>query len=322
MANLPASEPGSIDAGLPPMKALSPRLRRYLNFVDSRRRLAANGGLRLAPDGVWLSVTENCNFRCVGCYTEGLFKKTYVSIDDVRNMLSENDARFTYISLTEGEAFLHPELCEIIELCKAMHPEALIDLVTNASIPVRGKCRTAVSLIDSLGVSIDGAIKETYEKIRKGGNFERFLANARDIAAVRIECGRPKLLEFSFTAMTENIAELPGVVRIAAELGIPNVYFQPMEMREKEIIDRVGAFHLGRMPIEEVYRMTDEAMAVGKALGVWPSTAPGPWFGRVFPTLRHWRRIALSQAGWWQTKRCVSIFLEETVSVRAPRRRF
>ncbi len=207
MANLPASEPGSIDAGLPPMKALSPRLRRYLNFVDSRRRLAANGGLRLAPDGVWLSVTENCNFRCVGCYTEGLFKKTYVSIDDVRNMLSENDARFTYISLTEGEAFLHPELCEIIELCKAMHPEALIDLVTNASIPVRGKCRTAVSLIDSLGVSIDGAIKETYEKIRKGGNFERFLANARDIAAVRIECGRPKLLEFSFTAMTENIAD-------------------------------------------------------------------------------------------------------------------
>src|SRR5208282_4986014 len=39
----------------------------------------------------------------------------------------------------------------------------------------------------------------------------------------------------------------------------------------------------------------------------WPSTAPGPWFGRVFPTLRHWRRIALSQAGWWQTKRCVRV---------------
>ena len=247
---------------------ITPRYQRYLDFVTRQRKLALDGALTLAPDGLWLSITENCNFRCVGCYTEGLFKKTYVSIDEVRRMLPASETKFAYISLTEGEAFLHPQLCEIIELCKATHPEAVIDLVTNASIPIRGKSRRAVSLIDNLGVSIDGATKETYESIRKGGNFERFLANTREIVAVRAESGNPKVLEFSFTAMSTNIAELVGVVEIAAEIGVPNVYFQPMEMRDPEIIARVGAFNLNRMALEDVYRITDAAIATGKALGV------------------------------------------------------
>jgi pyruvate-formate lyase-activating enzyme len=253
---------------------ISPRYQRYLDFVRRQRKLALDGALKLAPDGLWLSITENCNFRCVGCYTEGLFKKTYVSIDEVRRMLPASETKFTYISLTEGEAFLHPQLCEIIELCKATHPESVIDLVTNASIPIRGRSRRAVSLIDSLGVSIDGATKETYESIRKGGNFERFLANTKEIVAVRADCGNPKDLEFSFTAMSTNIAELVGVVEIAAEIGVPNVYFQPMEIRDPEIVARVGAFNLSRMAVEDVYRITDEAIATGKALGVAVYGAP------------------------------------------------
>jgi organic radical activating enzyme len=249
-------------------QGVSARYDRYLEFVAAQSALAAAGALTLQPDGLWLSITENCNFRCVGCYTEGLFKKTYVSVEDVRRMISNTDVKYSYISLTEGEAFLHPQLCEIIELCKALHPEAAIDLVTNASIPLRGNFRRAMSMIDSLGVSIDGATKATYEAIRVGGNFERFLQNARDIVAVQAESGNPKFVEFSFTAMSSNIGELPGVVRIAAEIGVQNVYFQPMEMRDAEIIARVGAFNLHTMPVEDVYRITDEAIAVGKALGV------------------------------------------------------
>lgn len=247
---------------------ISPRLQRYRRFVREERLAAAHGGIRLVPDSLWISITENCNFRCVGCYTEGVFKKTYVSIDDVRNMLTGSQVQFSVISLTEGEAFLHPLLCEIIEACKSIHPAAEIDLVTNASIPIRGKYRKAVSLIDRLGISIDGATKATYESIRKGGNFERFLDNVRDIVAVRTATGHPANIEFDFTAMTKNVSELPDVVRIAASVGIRDVYYQPMEMRELEIIERVGEFHITRMPIDDVYRFTDEAVSVGRQLGV------------------------------------------------------
>ncbi|WP_298423777.1 radical SAM protein [Rhodoblastus sp.] len=246
----------------------SERLKRYRAFVRQKREQARAGEFSLAPDSLWLSITENCNFRCVGCYTEGLFKKTYLSPDELRRMLSGETETYSLISLTDGEAFLHPELCEIIEICKAAHPAAQIDLVTNASVPPRGKYRRAVSLIDNLGISIDGATKATYESIRRGGNFERFLDNVREIVAIRAETGKPSCLEFSFTAMTSNLPELPGVVRIAAELGVPNVYFQPMETREPEIAARIGAFNLSHMPREEIFKITDEAIALGKSLGV------------------------------------------------------
>lgn len=247
---------------------LSPSYRRFIEHFETAHREAKDGKLQLVPEGLWLSITENCNFKCVGCYTEGLFKKTYLSLEELKLMLDGNDAKYNYISLTEGEAFLHPALCEVIEYCKERHPEAKIDLVTNASVAIRGKYRRAISLVDSLGVSIDGARKETYESIRRGGNFERFLANTREIVAVQKETGNPAVIEFSFTAMTTNIGELPDVVRIAADVGIKNVYAQAMEMRDQEIIDRVGPYHIDNMSSEDIYRITDEARTVGQSLGV------------------------------------------------------
>jgi hypothetical protein len=58
----------------------SERLKRYRAFVRQKREQARAGEFSLAPDSLWLSITENCNFRCVGCYTEGLFKKGLISV--------------------------------------------------------------------------------------------------------------------------------------------------------------------------------------------------------------------------------------------------
>ena len=241
----------------------------YAAHVRKLRDLSLSGRRVLLPDGLWISITGNCNFKCVGCWREGLFTKTYVSVAQVKNMLvGSRDRQYGYISFTWGEAFLHPDLCDIIEMCREMHPEAKIDLMSNGSIPPKGRFAKAVSMIDDLGLSIDGATKATYEAIRVGGNFEKFLENTRAIVAIRAATGQPRDLTFSFTANTQNIAELPDLVTLAAELGVPYVYAQPMEMVHPEIVARVGAYHLGLMPTDAIYRITDAALARGKALGV------------------------------------------------------
>ncbi len=209
----------------------------YRQHLDAVRADSLSGRRLLAPDGLWLAITKNCNFKCIGCYREGMFRKTYVSVPDVCKMLAESSGHaYDYISLTTGEAFLHPEFCDIIEACRAAHPGAVIDVISNGSIPPKGRFRKAVSMIDKLGLSIDGAVAETFESIRRGGSFVRFFENAREICAIRAETGFPKDLGFSFTAITRNIAELPDVVRIAADLGVPMIYAQPMEMNHPEII--------------------------------------------------------------------------------------
>lgn len=241
----------------------------YRRHLDALRADSLAGRRRLAPDGLWLAITENCNFRCIGCYREGMFKKTYVSVEDLRAMLGSSSAHeYEYISLTFGEAFLHPQFGDIIEACREAHPKAVIDVISNGSIPPKGRFGKAVSMIDKMGLSIDGATAETFESIRRGGNFQKFLENVRDICAIRRETGMPRDLGFSFTAITRNIAELPGVVQIAADLGVPMVYAQPMEMNDPEILERTGQYHISHMPVEDVWRITDEARALGKRLGV------------------------------------------------------
>ena len=241
----------------------------YLRHVRRLRDLSLSGQAPLSPDGLWISITGNCNFKCTGCWREGLFTKTYVSLDEVTVMLKSSlDRNYSYISFTWGEAFLHPQLCDIIELCRQMHPEAVIDLMSNGSIPPMGRFAKAVSMIDDLGLSIDGATKATYETIRLGGNFEKFLENTRQIVEIRAATGKPRDLTFSFTANTQNIAELPALVTLAAEMGVPYVYAQPMEMLHPDIVERVGAFNLSHMPREAIYLITDAAVALGRKLGV------------------------------------------------------
>jgi molybdenum cofactor biosynthesis enzyme MoaA len=250
----------------------------YLAYVEDAYSRAERGEFHLAPPAIlWVAITENCNLKCVGCYTEGLFKKVYIDVADMRRLLSSVGSGFECISLTEGEAFLHPKLCDIIEICKEHHPDADVWVISNGTIPIKGRYRRAVSLIDRLGLSIDGATKATYEGIRVGANFERFIENVREIVAIRKETGFPRHLGFSFTATRTNLPELAGVVRLAHALGVPLVWAQPMEIKNEEVGRRIAAIHIDTMPKPEIRRLMEEAQAEAKRLGVQFHSAVALW---------------------------------------------
>ena len=118
-------------------------------------------------------------------------------------------------------------------------------------------------------MSIDGATRETYEAIRQGAVFERFIQNVRDIGVVRRETGYPKHIGFSFTATRTNLPELAGVVRLAHELGGDEVFSTAsMEMKDPIIEARIRDIHIDTMPREEIQRHMSEARDVARALGV------------------------------------------------------
>lgn len=102
-----------------PITAPADRTEACLQHVQRLQRRSRSGRAPLSPDGLWIAITGNCNFRCVGCWFEALFTKTYVSLGEVRTMLQgSRDRSYAYISFTSGESFLHPQLCDIIEICR------------------------------------------------------------------------------------------------------------------------------------------------------------------------------------------------------------
>jgi radical SAM protein with 4Fe4S-binding SPASM domain len=81
--------------------------------------------------------------------------------------------------------------------------------------------------LDELRVSLDAATPETYRKIRGAPAFDKIVENLRGMVATKATLGSvlPKLSLWC-TGMQENIAELPDLVRLAARLGIGEVYLQ------------------------------------------------------------------------------------------------
>ena len=81
-------------------------------------------------------ITEHCNLNCHCC---GVFspiaKPQFISVESFEKdwtKLSElNDGTFTKISILGGEPLLHPELLQIISICREIFPKPAIYLCTN-----------------------------------------------------------------------------------------------------------------------------------------------------------------------------------------------
>jgi radical SAM protein with 4Fe4S-binding SPASM domain len=80
------------------------------------------------------------------------------------------------------------------------------------------------SRLHSVNISIDAATKQTYERIRVGGSFDKLMANIAALQrAKRVAGTSTPHVFFGFVLMRSNIAELPALVRLAAELGVSTV---------------------------------------------------------------------------------------------------
>jgi MoaA/NifB/PqqE/SkfB family radical SAM enzyme len=85
------------------------------------------------------------------------------------------------------------------------------------------------SRLDELRVSLDGSTPETYLKVRGIPAFDRVVDNVASMTRVQRERGEstPRV-SFWVTGMRENLHELPGVIDLAARIGVEEVYLQRM----------------------------------------------------------------------------------------------
>jgi MoaA/NifB/PqqE/SkfB family radical SAM enzyme len=87
----------------------------------------------------------------------------------------------------------------------------------------------AAAGLDELRVSLDGATRATYRRLRGIDKFDQIIANLGAFVERRGQRGeqRPRV-SLWFVGMQENLEELPALVRLAARLGVPEVYLQRM----------------------------------------------------------------------------------------------
>jgi radical SAM protein with 4Fe4S-binding SPASM domain len=138
------------------------------------------------------------------------FHKGFIDPDVAKKVILEC-ARYGVSSLKfsgRGEATLHPQFDELIKYAKSL---GILDVMfnTNGLLLVEERVKLIVDAgIDLVIISIDGATKETYEKIRVGGNYDILMRNVERLIEYRKEKGRSKpLIRLQFVKMAENIQE-------------------------------------------------------------------------------------------------------------------
>ena len=180
------------------------------------------------PRTLYLETTNRCNSKCQTCV------RTFLTLEPPKDLtLAELKSIVDQFPVLErvvlhgvGEPLLNRELFEMIAYVKARGATVLFNSDAISLTPKRAQ-QLIDSRLDELRVSMDGATRETYDKIRGVDQFDRVVGNVSHLLDLqrKLERETPRV-SLWFTAMKANLDELPAFVRLAARIGVPEVYVQ------------------------------------------------------------------------------------------------
>jgi MoaA/NifB/PqqE/SkfB family radical SAM enzyme len=241
--------------------------RRYFESVTERR--GDNAPER--PICVYLETTNRCNLLCATC------PRTYEELEPPADM---SWALFTSIvdQLPNvqravlhgvGEPMLVKNLPKMVRYLKDRGAYVLFN--TNGTVLNERNGRALIDAgLDELRVSLDAANAKSFRAVRGKDYFGRILKNVRAFRALQEREGkeRPKVSAW-LTGLKETIAELPAFVRVAAEIGVKEVYLQRLVFFDRDAIGlaRPDQALFEQMTREETSRL-EAATELARSLGI------------------------------------------------------
>jgi MoaA/NifB/PqqE/SkfB family radical SAM enzyme len=185
----------------------------------------------IVPDGprvVFIEVTNHCNLHCQTC------PHTYFQREPPKSLtLAEFIAIAEQFSNMQrallhgiGEPLLNRELPDMIQYLKGRQVEVIINsngtLLSSAWQAALIDCG-----LDELRCSIDGASEDIYARIRGANLLSQVVAGLEGLVKKKTLTGSetPRLSIWS-VATRDNLAELPDLLRLAARIGVREVYVQ------------------------------------------------------------------------------------------------
>lgn len=175
------------------------------------------------PFGIKFEVSAMCNLRCIMCpLSKGLkrrqgllkfkkFKKIYDEINP------------SYLNLTGiGEPLLNPDLFKIINYAK--RKGTIVKLDSNATLLDEKNAEKLLSADPNIiSVSVDGINKKSYEKIRRGANFEIVINNLKNLIKKRNKIKSKTKIHVNFVLQKKNIKELINFIKFLDSLEVDSI---------------------------------------------------------------------------------------------------
>ena len=178
-----------------------------------------------APLRVSLAITAGCNLRCAHC-SAGVGRVSWPppiggrDLEDVLRQLRQ--AGVFEVRVTGGEPLCHANCLSLLEYAASLGMGTALD--TNATLVDRKVARQLARIarirpIRRISVSLDGATRETHERLRGAGSYDAVVAGIQALVSetlpVRLFCTVTRL----------NAREIADMPRVARELGAKRLNF-------------------------------------------------------------------------------------------------
>ena len=174
-----------------------------------------------APLYIAWQVTNECNLACLHCIEESGPGKAFhdeLSDADVFRFLEQAmDLEVPYLSFSGGEPMVHPRFFDLVEYVCGRNGQLKIE--TNGHYLDPENCARLKQLgVKAVQVSLDGASRETFNRMRVRGDFDRALEGVRNLRAAGVP------VEINYSPTSFNVHEIGAAVDLAAELGAYSFY--------------------------------------------------------------------------------------------------
>ena len=223
------------------------------------------------PVCLYLETTNRCNLLCVTCPRtyEQLEPEADMPWDLFTSIVDQLPGLQRAVLHGVGEPMLVKNLARMVRYLKDRGVYVLFN--TNGTLLTEKSGRAMIAAgLDELRVSLDAANAASYQAVRGKNFFDRILRNVRNFRALQVREGHetPRVSAW-LTGLKETLAELPEFVRVAADIGVKEVYLQRLVFFAENSIglarpDQALYEHLSR---EEAHHV-EAAEALAKSLGL------------------------------------------------------
>ena len=222
----------------------------------------------MLPRSLYLETTNRCDSKCQTC------TRTFNTVEPPKDLtLAELKGIVEQFPVLDrvvlhgiGEPLLNRELFEMIAYLKEKGTTVLFNSDAISLTPKRA-LPLIESGLDEFRVSMDSATREMYLKIRGVDQFDRVVGNVQQLVELqrKLERQTPRV-SLWFTAMKINLEELPAFVRLAARIGVPEVYVQRLVFYGQGLAVRGQSLHGALQEREQ--RLIEEAEGEARTSGI------------------------------------------------------
>ena len=180
------------------------------------------------PRSLYLETTSRCNSLCQTCILTfgGREPQKDLAWEEFRRVVDQFPALDRVLLHGIGEPLLNRHLVAMVRHLK--HRGATVLFNSNAiTLSERRGAELAEAGLDELRVSLDAATPETYARIRGVDALDKVVGHLERFAELRRRRGGPPpWVTLWFTALRDNIDEIPALIPLAERTGADGIHLQ------------------------------------------------------------------------------------------------